>query len=276
MVGTTKFQRKFLYYFWWGLRNLSSFGQNLQTSTYPWENLFAVYISLTGMLLFLIYVHGILQSAATSLKLMKMTSKRDLEITSWMEEIGLPLSVKDVLMNIVLHHLDADKDIHIQNIGHVISKIDRYKMTKHLWWDLLKEVPMFQAMDDRSLKAICSNLQPVFYSEDSYIIREGEPIAKMVFILRGIVLTYSTNNSGTSGSITTICLDKGDIIHGEELVKWASNSVTSSSNLPVLTKVSLSDLPISTTTLKCYTKVEAFTLMATDLKKIVQENKKDL
>lgn len=131
-------------------------------------------------------------------------------------------------------------------------------------------------MDDRSLEAICSNLQPVFYREDSYIIREGEPLCKMFFILRGMVLTYATNNNnGTTGSTTTICLEKGDI-YGEELVKWASNSVTSSSNLPVLTKVSLSNLPISTTTLKCYTKVEAFTLMATDLKKIVQENKKDL
>lgn len=89
------------------------------------------------------------------------------------------------------------------------------------------------------------------------------------------ILTYATNNNGTNGSTTTICLDKGDI-YGEELVKWASNSVTSSSNLPVLTKVSLSDLPISTTTLKCYTKVEACTLMATDLKNIVQANKKDL
>lgn len=134
---------------------------------------------------------------------------------------------------------------------------------------------MFQTMDDRSLEAICSKFHPVFYGEDSYIIREGEPLGKMVFILRGNILTYATNNNGTNGSTTNICLKKGDI-YGEELVKWASNSVTSSPNLPVLTKVSLSDLPISTTTLKCYTKVEAFTLMATDLKRIVQANKKDL
>ncbi|CAL9002986.1 unnamed protein product [Prunus brigantina] len=277
MVGTTDFQPKLLHYFWWGLRNLSSFGQNLQTSNYAWENLFAIFISLTGngMLLFLIYPQGILQSAATTFKLLKMTSKRDFEITLWLQEIGLPSSMKDRIMTSALNNLDGNKDINIQSIGSVISKRERYKIAKHLWWNVLKEVPMFQTMDDRSLEAICGNFHPVCYGEDSYIIREGEPLGKMVFILQGKILTYATNKNGTNGSTTTICLDKGDI-YGEELVKWASNSVTSSSNLPVLTKVSLSDLPISTTTLKCYTKVEALTLMATDLKRIVQENKKDL
>ncbi|XP_034219147.1 cyclic nucleotide-gated ion channel 1-like [Prunus dulcis] len=62
MVGTTDFRPKLLHYFWWGLRNLSSFGQNLQTSNHAWENLFAIFISLTGMLLFLIYLQGILQA----------------------------------------------------------------------------------------------------------------------------------------------------------------------------------------------------------------------
>ncbi|CAL2268625.1 unnamed protein product [Prunus armeniaca] len=184
-------------------------------------------------------------------------------------------TMKDRILTSVLNNLDENKDINIQSIGSVISMGVIYKMAKHLWWNVLKEVPMFQTMDDRSLEAICWNFHPVFYGEDSYIIREGEPIGKMVFILQGKILTYATNNNGTNGSTTTICLDKGDI-YGEELVKWASNSVTSSSNLPVLTKVCLSDLPISTTTLKCYTKVEAFTLMAADLKRIVQENKKDL
>ncbi|XP_016647700.1 PREDICTED: cyclic nucleotide-gated ion channel 1-like [Prunus mume] len=275
MVGTTEFRPKLLHYFWWGLRNLSSFGQNLQTSNYAWENLFAIFISLTGMLLFLIYLQGILQSAATTTKFMKMTSKRNFEIRLWLRKIGLPFIIKDRILTSVLNNLDENKDINIQSIGSVISMGLMCKMAKHLWWNVLKEVPGFQTMDDGSLEAICKNFHPVFYGEDSYIIREGEPLGKMVFILQGKILTYATNNNGTNGSTTTICLDKGDI-YGEELVKWASNSVTSSSNLPVLTKVSLWDLPISTTTLKCYTEVEAFTLMATDLKKIVQENKKYL
>ncbi|KAK9904373.1 hypothetical protein M0R45_000807 [Rubus argutus] len=38
--------KKFFYSFWWGLRNLSNYGTNLETSTYVWENCFAILISL--------------------------------------------------------------------------------------------------------------------------------------------------------------------------------------------------------------------------------------
>ncbi|KAM5551232.1 hypothetical protein ABKV19_026185 [Rosa sericea] len=60
LVQSIDFPQKFLNCFWWGLRNLSSLGQNLQTSTYAWENLFAVFISIIGLLLF-IYLIGNLQ-----------------------------------------------------------------------------------------------------------------------------------------------------------------------------------------------------------------------
>ncbi|KAL6281001.1 hypothetical protein ACE6H2_017882 [Prunus campanulata] len=60
VLQSTDFPEKFLYCFWWGLLNLSSFGQNLETSTYAWENLFAVFISIIGLLLFL-YLIGNLQ-----------------------------------------------------------------------------------------------------------------------------------------------------------------------------------------------------------------------
>ncbi|CAN6564741.1 unnamed protein product [Malus baccata var. baccata] len=52
-----KLGKKFVYSFWWGLRNLSNFGTNLVTSTYAWENLFAILISVIGLLLF-IYLIG--------------------------------------------------------------------------------------------------------------------------------------------------------------------------------------------------------------------------
>lgn len=47
------------------------------------------------------------------------------------------------------------------------------------------QVPMFINMDARVLKAICEHLKLVIYNEDTYIIREGEPLEKMFFITRG-------------------------------------------------------------------------------------------
>ncbi|KAB2598157.1 hypothetical protein D8674_001077 [Pyrus ussuriensis x Pyrus communis] len=60
VVGSTNYFQKFLNCFWWGLRNLSSFGSNLEPSVNGWENLYSVCITTTGLLLFL-YLLGNLQ-----------------------------------------------------------------------------------------------------------------------------------------------------------------------------------------------------------------------
>lgn len=50
-VDDVKFSTKLVYCFWWGLRNISNFGTNLMTSTYVWENVFAICISISSFLL---------------------------------------------------------------------------------------------------------------------------------------------------------------------------------------------------------------------------------
>uniref|UniRef100_A0A6N2KBQ7 Uncharacterized protein n=1 Tax=Salix viminalis TaxID=40686 RepID=A0A6N2KBQ7_SALVM len=50
VLSSTGFSDKFFYCFWWGMRNLSSFGQNLKTSTML-ETCFAVFISISGLVL---------------------------------------------------------------------------------------------------------------------------------------------------------------------------------------------------------------------------------
>ncbi|XP_075674704.1 cyclic nucleotide-gated ion channel 1-like isoform X1 [Castanea sativa] len=60
ILESTDFPKKLIYSAWWGVRNLSSYGSNLQTSTYIWENMFALGTSTFGLLLFL-YLLGNLQ-----------------------------------------------------------------------------------------------------------------------------------------------------------------------------------------------------------------------
>nr|POF08080.1 cyclic nucleotide-gated ion channel 1 [Quercus suber] len=62
ILESTSFLQKVFYCCWWGLRNLSSFGSNLQTSSDIWENIFALGISIFGLLLFL-YFMGNLQGS---------------------------------------------------------------------------------------------------------------------------------------------------------------------------------------------------------------------
>ncbi|KAG7973658.1 hypothetical protein I3843_06G008000 [Carya illinoinensis] len=59
ILESMDFPRKTIFCFWWGLRNLSSLGQNLETSPYYWENCFTVLISIFGLLLFLYFIENL-------------------------------------------------------------------------------------------------------------------------------------------------------------------------------------------------------------------------
>ncbi|BBH05311.1 hypothetical protein Prudu_016664 [Prunus dulcis] len=237
--GSTPFMQKFFHSYWWGLRNLSNFGTNLETSSYVWENCFAILISVIGLLLlFCTYI----QLATTkSENICQKMAMKDLEIQLWMSRNGLPEDMKTVIMKNVKQRLEQDKDA---------------------------DVPMLQSTDERVLKVICNYLKPVIYSENSYVIRAGEPLDLMLFITQGIIWTFAgthidgsgklNGSSSSSTSSITRCLEKGDF-YGEELLSRIS------------TYISFSDLPICTDNVKCHTKVEAFALLAKDLKTVVTE-----
>ncbi|XP_070026411.1 probable cyclic nucleotide-gated ion channel 16 [Nicotiana sylvestris] len=75
-------------------------------------------------------------------------------------------------------------------------------------------------MDDRLLDAICECLVSSLNTKDTYIVREGDPVIEMLFIITG-ELESSTTNGGRSGFFNSITLKQGDFC-GEELLTWAS------------------------------------------------------
>jgi len=56
---------------------------------------------------------------------------------------------------------------------------------------------MFEKMDEQLLDAMCDLLKPVLYTEKSSIVREGDPVDEMLFIMRGKLLTMTTNGGRT-------------------------------------------------------------------------------
>ena len=116
---------------------------------------------------------------------------------------------------------------------------------------------MFEKMDDQLMDAMCDRLKPVLYTEHSYIVREGDPVDEMLFIMRGKLLTVTTNG-GRTGFFNSDHLKAGDFC-GEELLTWALDPHTSS------------NLPISTRTVQALEEVEAFALMADDLKFVASQ-----
>lgn len=47
------------------------------------------------------------------------------------------------------------------------------------------QVPLFHGMDDLTLDNICDRLRPLVFSNGEKVIREGDPVQRMVFILQG-------------------------------------------------------------------------------------------
>ena len=112
-------------------------------------------------------------------------------------------------------------------------------------------------MDDQLLDAICERLVSSLSTEGTYIVREGDPVTEMLFIIRG-KLESSTTNGGRTGFFNSIMLKPGDFC-GEELLSWALHP-----------KSSL-NLPSSTRTVKALNEVEAFALRAEDLKFVANQ-----
>jgi len=116
---------------------------------------------------------------------------------------------------------------------------------------------MFEKMDEQLLDAMCDRLKPVLFTEESYIVREGDPVDEMLFIMRGKLLTITTNG-GRTGFFNSEYLKAGDFC-GEELLTWALDPHSSS------------NLPTSTRTVQTLSEVEAFALKAHDLKFVASQ-----
>lgn len=112
-------------------------------------------------------------------------------------------------------------------------------------------------MDERLLDAICERLKPCLFTENTFIVREGDPVDEMLFIIRGRLESVTTDG-GRSGFFNRSFLKEADFC-GEELLTWA------------LDPKSGSNLPTSTRTVKALTEVETFALTADELKFVASQ-----
>ncbi|KAK4745480.1 hypothetical protein SAY87_011792 [Trapa incisa] len=257
VVESTDFPEKLFYCFWWGLQNLSSLGQNLKTTTYVWEICFAVFISISGLVLFSFLIGNMqtyLQSTTTRLEEMRV-KRRDAE--QWMSHRLLPESLRSRIRRYEQYKWQETRGVDEENLLCNLPKDLRRDIKRHLCLALLMRVPMFEKMDEQLLDAMCDRLKPVLYTEESYIVREGDPVDEMLFIMRGRLLTMTTNG-GRTGFFNSEYLKEGDFC-GEELLTWALDPHSSS------------NLPISTRTVQALAEVEAFALMAEDLKFVASQ-----
>ncbi|KAJ9135287.1 hypothetical protein P3X46_032490 [Hevea brasiliensis] len=211
-VATSPFINKYLYCLWWGLRNLSSYAQTLETSTFVGENIFCIITCILGLVLSAQLIGNMqtnLQSMTVRVEEWRI-KRRDTE--EWMRHRQLPPDLQERVRRFV-----------------------QYK------WLATRGVPFFSQMDEQLLDAICERLVSSLSTQGTYIFQEGDPANEMLFIIRG-QLESSTTNGGRSGFFNSITLRPGDFC-GEELLTWALMP-NSSGNLPSSTRTvrALSDV----------------------------------
>ncbi|XP_042486751.1 cyclic nucleotide-gated ion channel 17-like isoform X2 [Macadamia integrifolia] len=256
-VVSSTFLEKYFYCLWWGLQVLSSYGQTLSTSTYIWENVFAIVIVILGLVLFAHLIGNMqtyLQSLSARLEEWRL-KRRDTE--EWMRHRQLPQDLQERVRKFIQYKWLATRGVDEEAILHALPTDLCRDIQRHLCLDLVRRVPFFSQMDDQLLDAICERLVSSLSTEGTYIVREGDPVTEMLFIIRGR-LESSTTNGGRTGFFNSITLSPGDFC-GEELLTWA------------LLPKSTVNLPCSTRTVRALTEVEAFALQAEDLKFVANQ-----
>lgn len=94
----------------------------------------------------------------------------------------------------------------------------RLRLPHHDIWLILNEVirlmqvGIFTHMEDHVLDAICEHLQPKLYTEGSVIMRANFPLERMIFIVRGNLVSCGEDKH-------EVVLREGDFC-GEELLVW--------------------------------------------------------
>ncbi|KAL6294167.1 hypothetical protein ACE6H2_002309 [Prunus campanulata] len=261
--SSTNFLQKFSNCFCWGLQNLSSLGSNLRPSTSTWENLFVVFISITGLLLF-IYLIGNLQTYLSldttriqvhrhKMKIKRKMEAKGQELELWLPKNGIPRrSQKDIKLQImekVEQEFEENRNVDLDNFLPTLPMDLENQIKSCMPLTRLKKVRVFQNMDEQVLKAICHHLKPMKYSKNNLILREGEPLKMMIFIVEGHVAIEKKGGSISLQGARELC--------GENLLAWPF-----STSFP-------QTLPTATESARAIGDVEALILMASDMKSVV-------
>ncbi|GMY10319.1 protein CNGC15b-like [Fagus crenata] len=256
-VTTSGFFIKYFYCFWWGLLDLSSTGQSLSTSAYIGENIFATFVATLGLFLFALLIGNMQRYVQSATRRLEEWRIKRTDTEQWMHHRQLPPELKQSIRQYDQYKWLATRGVDEETLLNGLPMELRREIKRHLCLSLVRRVPLFNQMDEIMLDAVCERLKLTLCTKDMFLVREGDPVNHMLFITRGHLESYTTDG-GRSGFFNSIRLGSGDFC-GEELLTWALD--------PQPNVI----LPSSTRTIKAITEVEAFALVAEDLKFVASQ-----
>ncbi|MBA0877890.1 hypothetical protein Goshw_013074 [Gossypium schwendimanii] len=244
---------KILFPIFWGLMTLSTFG-NLESTTEWLEVVFNIIVLTSGLLLVTMLIGNIkvFLHATTSKKQAMQLKMRNIEW--WMRKRRLPSGFKQRVRNYERQRWAAMRGVDecqmIRNLPEGLRRDIKY----HLCLDLVRQVPLFQHMDDLVLENICDRVKSLIFTKGETITREGDPVQRMLFVVRGHLQSSQVLRDG----VKSCCMLGPGNFSGDELLSWC------------LRRPFIERLPPSTSTLVTLETTEAFGLDADDVKYVTQ------
>ncbi|KAK6134521.1 hypothetical protein DH2020_031755 [Rehmannia glutinosa] len=175
---------KVLFPIFWGLMTLSTFG-NLESTTDWLEVVFIIIVLTTGLLLVTMLIGNIkvFLHATTSKKQAMQLKMRNVEW--WMRKRRLPQSFRQRVRNYERQRWAAMRGVDECKMTRNLPEGLRRDIKYHLCLDLVRQVPLFQHMDNLVLENICDRVKSLIFTKGETITREGDPVQRMLFIVRG-------------------------------------------------------------------------------------------
>ncbi|GLU11836.1 hypothetical protein SLE2022_285560 [Rubroshorea leprosula] len=255
-LPSTPFFGKYFSCYFWALKNFCTLGQNLYTSINAGEIIFSIFFGCIGLFLFA-SLFGNMQRyiLATTIRLEEWRVKRT-DAEKWMHRRQLPNELRLSVRKYDQYNWIATGGVDEEALLNSLPLEVRRDIKHHLCIDLVRRVPLFERMDEIMLDAICERLKPALCTEGTFLVRRGDTVNVMLFVIRGYLNSYTTDVDSTS-----YLIGPGNFC-GEELLTWALET-----NPSII-------LPSSTRTVKAIVDVEGFALRAEDLKFVVSQFRK--
>ncbi|KAI3869350.1 hypothetical protein MKX03_014528 [Papaver bracteatum] len=244
---------KILFPIFWGLMTLSTFG-NLESTTEWLEVVFNIIILTSGLILVTMLIGNIkvFLHATTSKKQTMQLKMRNIEW--WMRRRKLPPGFKHRVRQYERQRWAAMRGVDecemIANLPEGLRRDIKY----HLCLDLVRQVPLFQHMDDLVLENICDRVKSLIFPKGETITKEGDPVQRMLFVVRGHLQSSQVLRDG----VKSCCMLGPGNFSGDELLSWC------------LRRPFIDRLPPSSSSLVTLETTEAFGLEAEDVKYVTQ------
>ena len=227
------------------MRFRSSFG-DLGGSTDCVETVFNIAVIASGLILVTMLIGNIKVFLSSKKQTMNLRMRN---VEEWMKRRSLPQGFRRRVRQYERQRYAALRGIDESAVIGGLPEGLRRDIKYYLCLNLVRQVPLFQHMDSVVLENICDRVKSLVFPTGETIIKEGDQVKRMLFVVRGHLQSSQELRDGVKSSCT---LGPGNF-SGDELLSWC------------MRRPFLHRLPPSSSTLKTIESVEAFGLDADDV-----------